>query len=268
VRDLGNNTALSVHPSVSVIVPNYNHAPYLRQRIESILGQTYKDIEVILLDDCSTDASRAIISEYSNDPRVRIEFNKVNSGSTFKQWKKGMGLAHGEYVWVAESDDYADERLLEKLVKVLDEEPEVTFVYCRSFRVTPDGQPGLDGQGPEDSRHRRPEGRPDTLQQPGDAVTDITGIEIEEPPRYSGETEEDAQGGEEGRSQCRIAAGPLDVEHNGDQRDNDDCGLREPVQIRPDVIHSPPHSIASGNASRWIEQPLLGSDAKIVALCG
>src|SRR5882762_422079 len=141
MRTLGNNPPLSVYPSVSVIVPNYNHARYLRQRIESILGQTYKDIEVILLDDCSTDASRAIISEYSNDPRVRVEFNKVNSGSTFKQWKKGMGLAHGEYVWVAESDDYADERLLEKLVKVLDEEPEVTFVYCRPFPVTPDGQP-------------------------------------------------------------------------------------------------------------------------------
>src|SRR6267378_5588953 len=97
VRDLGNNTALSAHPSVSVIVPNYNHARYLRQRIESVLGQTYKDIEVILLDDCSTDESRAIISEYSADPRVKVVLNEVNSGSTFKQWKKGMGLAHGEY---------------------------------------------------------------------------------------------------------------------------------------------------------------------------
>ena len=113
-------------PKVSVIIPNYNHARFLRQRIESVLGQTYQDFEVILLDDCSTDESRSIISEYAKNPRVRIEFNETNSGSTFKQWNKGVRLARGEYVWMAESDDYADERLLERLVKVLDEEPEVT----------------------------------------------------------------------------------------------------------------------------------------------
>jgi cellulose synthase/poly-beta-1,6-N-acetylglucosamine synthase-like glycosyltransferase len=91
-------------PKVSVIIPNYNHARYLRQRIESVVGQTYQDFEVILLDDCSTDESRSIIDEYARDPRVRIEFNQKNSGNTFKQWNKGVKLARGEYVWVAESD--------------------------------------------------------------------------------------------------------------------------------------------------------------------
>src|SRR6267143_6225550 len=133
--------ANSPQPRVSVVVPNYNHAPFLRQRLDSIVGQTFQDFELILLDDCSTDESRSIISECAKDPRVRIEFNDVNSGSSFKQWKKGIELARGEYIWVAESDDYADERLLEKLVRVLDEEPEVTFAYCRSFRVTRDGRP-------------------------------------------------------------------------------------------------------------------------------
>ena len=95
-------------PTVSVIVPNYNHARYLRQRIESVLGQTYQDFEVILLDDCSTDESRSVLGEYAKDPRVRIEFNEKNSGSTFKQWNKGVRLARGEYIWIAESDDYAD----------------------------------------------------------------------------------------------------------------------------------------------------------------
>ena len=71
-------------PSVSVVVPNYNHAQYVRQRIDSILKQTLQDFELILLDDCSTDCSRAVISEYAKDPRVTIEFNEVNSGSTFK----------------------------------------------------------------------------------------------------------------------------------------------------------------------------------------
>jgi glycosyltransferase involved in cell wall biosynthesis len=122
-------------PKVSAIIPNYNHARYLRQRIETVLGQTYRDFEVILLDDCSTDESRAIISEYAKDSRVRIEFNETNSGNTFKQWNKGIGLARGEYVWMAESDDYAGHRLLERLVGVLDAEPDVTFAYCRSWRI-------------------------------------------------------------------------------------------------------------------------------------
>jgi glycosyltransferase involved in cell wall biosynthesis len=127
-------------PKVSIVVPNYNHARFLRRRIESVLQQTFQDFEVILLDDCSTDESRTLLSSYAGDPRVRIEFNAVNSGSTFKQWNKGVGMARGEYVWIAESDDYADERLLERLVAVLDADPTVIFAYCRSWRVTEDDQ--------------------------------------------------------------------------------------------------------------------------------
>jgi glycosyltransferase involved in cell wall biosynthesis len=130
-------------PTVSIIVPNYNHARFLPKRIGSILEQTYQDFELILLDDCSTDESRAILTQYANDPRVRIEFNETNSGSTFKQWNKGVRLARGKYVWLAESDDYADERLLERLVAVLDKEPAVTLAYCQSWRILDDGQ--LDG---------------------------------------------------------------------------------------------------------------------------
>jgi glycosyltransferase involved in cell wall biosynthesis len=122
-------------PKVSVIIPNYNHVRYLRQRIESVLEQTYQDFEVILMDDCSTDDSRTVISEYVNDPRIRIELNENNSGSTFKQWNKGVRSSGGEYVWLAESDDYADEKFLERLVPRLDAEPEAAFVYCRSWRV-------------------------------------------------------------------------------------------------------------------------------------
>src|SRR5208282_2627995 len=119
-------TSTSV-PKVSVVVPNYNHARFLRRRVESILQQTFRDFELILLDDCSTDDSRSILSEYADDPRVRIEFNEKNSGSTFKQWNKGVRLARGEYVWIAESDDYAGERFLERLVDVLQKESDVAF---------------------------------------------------------------------------------------------------------------------------------------------
>jgi glycosyltransferase involved in cell wall biosynthesis len=127
-------------PTVSVIVPNYNHARYLRRRIDSILTQTYQDLELILLDDCSTDDSREILGSYAENPRVRIEYNEQNSGTPFKQWNKGVRMARGQYVWIAESDDYANPRFLERMVAVLDAQPEVTFAYCRAWRVGADEQ--------------------------------------------------------------------------------------------------------------------------------
>jgi glycosyltransferase involved in cell wall biosynthesis len=142
------------NPKVSVVIPNYNYARFLRQRIESVLNQSLQNFEVILLDDCSADESRTILCEYAGDPRVRIEFNEKNSGSAFKQWNKGVGLAHGEYVWIAEADDYADERLLERLVAVLETETEVVFAYCRSWRVSAEDRPDgfLDCCGPDPQR--------------------------------------------------------------------------------------------------------------------
>jgi glycosyltransferase involved in cell wall biosynthesis len=68
-------------PTVSVIIPNYNHARFLRQRVESVLCQKLQDFELILLDDCSTDDSRSILSEYSQEPKVRLEFNEKNPGT-------------------------------------------------------------------------------------------------------------------------------------------------------------------------------------------
>jgi glycosyltransferase involved in cell wall biosynthesis len=103
---------------VSVIIPNYNHAPYLRWRIDSVLAQTYQNFELILLDDCSTDNSCEILEEYRVNEKVsHIVYNEKNSGSTFKQWKKGLELAKNKYIWIAESDDIADRYFLEKVIK-------------------------------------------------------------------------------------------------------------------------------------------------------
>ena len=82
-------------PAVSVIVPNFNHAPYLAQRIDSILAQTFADFELILLDDCSTDSSREVIERYREHPKVaHIVVNERNSGSTFAQWRRGLALVN------------------------------------------------------------------------------------------------------------------------------------------------------------------------------
>jgi glycosyltransferase involved in cell wall biosynthesis len=142
-------------PQVSVIVPNYNHARFLPKRIESVLRQTFQDFDLILLDDCSTDESRTTLRRYASDPRISLEIRETNSGSPFKQWNRGVQLAQGKYIWIAESDDYADERLLERLVAVLDAEPQVVFVNCRSWRVDADGR--VDGYADADLLDQDPD---------------------------------------------------------------------------------------------------------------
>jgi len=127
---------------VSVIIPNYNHAPYLVERIESVLGQDYPEIEVILLDDCSTDDSWTIMEKYASDPRVKsIIRGKENSGNTFVQWRKGIAMANGEYIWMAESDDVADHKMLSTLIGKLEEDKETTFCFCQSKWIDANSQP-------------------------------------------------------------------------------------------------------------------------------
>lgn len=121
-----------MHPKVSVIVPTYNHAPYLSERLESILNQTYNDLQLLILDDASTDDSFRIITRYFSKPRVQLLVNSSNSGSAFPQWNRGIHFAKGEYVWIAESDDSADPHFLETLVPLLDENPSLGLAYCQS----------------------------------------------------------------------------------------------------------------------------------------
>ena len=119
-----------MEPLVSVIVPNYNHARYLEKRLSSVFNQTYKHFEVIILDDCSTDNSLQIIDQYRDDPHLQtVVVNERNSGSPFLQWEKGLGLAGGELIWIAESDDYNETSFLEELVAafVKDERLVVAF---------------------------------------------------------------------------------------------------------------------------------------------
>ena len=130
-----------VTPLISVIVPNYNHEKYLKERLNSIFNQTYSNFEVILLDDCSTDKSREILSEYSKNERVsHCIFNEINLGNTFKQWIKGIGLAKGDFIWIAESDDFCDNNFLEKLIEPFQNDAELALVYCQSNRVNELGE--------------------------------------------------------------------------------------------------------------------------------
>lgn len=109
---------LDYAPKVSAIVPNYNHARFLEQRMDSILAQTYENVEILILDDSSTDGSRAVIERYCEEYPNRISaiFNEENSGSVFRQWRKGIESSTGELIWICESDDFCEPDFLEILI--------------------------------------------------------------------------------------------------------------------------------------------------------
>ena len=127
-------------PTVSVIIPNYNHAPYLKERIDSVLNQTYQDFEVIILDDCSPDNSVEVIEQYRSNPHVsHILINEQNTRNTFIQWERGISMAKGRYIWIAESDDVAELQLLESLVGQLEQHPDASVAFCHSRLIDADG---------------------------------------------------------------------------------------------------------------------------------
>ena len=127
-------------PFVSVVVPNFNHAPFLRQRLETIYAQTYKNFEVILLDDASTDNSRDILREFQkvHADNTRLICNAENSGGVFNQWRKGIEAARGDLIWIAESDDFSAENFLAELVPAFADDA-IQLAFCRSDFIQ-DGQ--------------------------------------------------------------------------------------------------------------------------------
>jgi len=126
-------------PAVSIIVPNYNHARYLPERLNSIFSQTFRDVEVILLDDASTDNSLEILKQYQNYGDVQIIPNAQNSGSPFRQWQKGMEYVKADIVWIAESDDSCEPNFLETLLPAF-ENPRVKLAYAGSHIMDENGQ--------------------------------------------------------------------------------------------------------------------------------
>ncbi len=119
---------------VSIIVPNYNHAKYLNERMDSILNQTFQDFEVIILDDHSSDDSKTVIDSYKDHPKVtHIVYNDVNSGRTFLQWEKGILLANHDWIWIAESDDWCEPTFLSELYDNAQKNPNCVISYCQSI---------------------------------------------------------------------------------------------------------------------------------------
>lgn len=128
-------------PLISVIVPNYNHAAYLGVRLESIFSQTYENYEVILLDDASDDDSVKILKDFHERYKERsiLVMNEKNSGGVFHQWQRGLDLARGDIIWIAESDDWCSDNFLETLVPYFANEA-VQLAYARSVFMDQGGE--------------------------------------------------------------------------------------------------------------------------------
>jgi glycosyltransferase involved in cell wall biosynthesis len=127
---------------ISVIVPNFNYAKYLHQRLTSIFDQSYPVLEIIVLDDASVDASIDVIDEACKSARrtVHVVRNKQNSGSPFAQWRKGLSLARGELIWIAEADDLATSSFLSTLAPNFADKS-VALSVSGSRAIDSDGQP-------------------------------------------------------------------------------------------------------------------------------
>lgn len=121
---------------ISVIIPVYNAESYLPRCIDNILGQTYQDFELLLIDDGSTDSSSSMCENYaSHDSRVRV-FHKQNEGVS-RARNYGLELAKGEWIWFVDSDDYAELDALQRFVNVLKVNPDID-IYKFGFVIEGD----------------------------------------------------------------------------------------------------------------------------------
>lgn len=106
------------NPLVSIIIPIYNVEEYLVKCIDSALSQTYQEIEIILVDDASTDRSGVIADEYADlSNKIKVVHNKVNKRFASPNRNTGLKIARGDFVCFVDSDDYIDDKWVERLIE-------------------------------------------------------------------------------------------------------------------------------------------------------
>ena len=125
--------------TVSVCIPTYNCARYVGHAIQSILDQTLSDFEFIVIDNCSTDGTAAIIEAFQSS-RIRYIRNETNIGMV-RNWNKCIEASSGDYIIIFHADDYADPYLIENEKGILDENPHVGFVHTRAHVVDENDKP-------------------------------------------------------------------------------------------------------------------------------
>lgn len=120
---------------VTVLVPSYNHGRYLRERIDSIMEQTYRAFELVVIDDGSKDNSDEVLLGLQSKYGFSYYRNERNSGTPFSAWERIGQLAKGEYIWICESDDIAEPDFLETAVARLENNSSAVMFYANSWII-------------------------------------------------------------------------------------------------------------------------------------
>lgn len=125
-------------PVVSVIIAAYNCEDHIKDCIDSILSQTFKDFEIIICDDASTDNTWNILNEYTYDKRIRIIRNDKNLFAAAAR-NRCIEIAKGKYIAIQDADDYSELNRLEKQIKFLEDNPKYDFVGTGMHQFNDDG---------------------------------------------------------------------------------------------------------------------------------
>jgi len=126
---------MNSNPLVSIIIPAYNAEKYIKRALESALAQTYKNIEIIVIDDGSTDKTAEIVKNYK-DPRIIYLFQKNQGQGSARN--NGIKKSQGEYITFLDADDYYFPQKVEKQVRFLENYPNYQAVYCNALHFYSD----------------------------------------------------------------------------------------------------------------------------------
>lgn len=127
-------------PSIHVIVPSYQHGPYLEERLRSIFAQEYSRFRVSVIDDHSTDNSDTILRKLIEELPFTYIRHEANSGSPFTSWQYAAENTEEDLIWICESDDAAEPMFLAKMVKLMRRKAGTKLAYSASYIVDKDGQ--------------------------------------------------------------------------------------------------------------------------------
>ena len=123
-------------PSVSAVVTTLNYAHYLPGRLSSVFGQSLAPLEILVLDDGSTDGSEAVVRDASARAGREVRWiGAEKPGGVFAQWRRAAARARGDFVWIAEADDLAEPMLLETVCAALQAEPDAAFGFADSRAI-------------------------------------------------------------------------------------------------------------------------------------
>ena len=123
---------------VSIVMPSWNTGNFIEESIKSVLGQTYKNWELLIVDDCSTDHTDQVVASFQ-DPRIRYFKNNANCGAALTR-KKAMREAQGEWMAFLDSDDIWDSRKLEEQIKFMKKNG-VAFSYHEYEKIDEESKP-------------------------------------------------------------------------------------------------------------------------------